>query len=52
MPAFQESLGRDWVAGGGGLWAADSPRLLFEMLDAFERAGLRGRSRATWASRP
>jgi hypothetical protein len=40
-PAFRESLGRDWVAGGGGLWAADSPRLLFEMLDTFDRAGLR-----------
>jgi hypothetical protein len=39
-PAFRESLGRDWVAGGGGLWAADSPHLLFEMLDAFDRAGL------------
>jgi hypothetical protein len=40
-PAFRESLGRDWIAGGGGLWAADSPRLLFEMLDTFDRAGLR-----------
>jgi hypothetical protein len=39
-PAFRESLGRDWIAGGGGLWAADSPHLLFEMLDTFERAGL------------
>jgi hypothetical protein len=40
-PAFRESLGRDWIAGGGGLWAADSPRLLFEMLDTFDRSGLR-----------
>jgi hypothetical protein len=39
-PAFRESLGRDWVAGGGGLWAADSPHLLFEMLDTFDKAGL------------
>ena len=38
---FQESLGRDWVEGGGGLWAADSPHVMFRMLDAFERAGLR-----------
>ncbi|HZA58813.1 MAG TPA: phytanoyl-CoA dioxygenase family protein [Solirubrobacterales bacterium] len=38
---FQETLGRDWVEGGGGLWAADSPRVMFRMLDAFERAGLR-----------
>ena len=40
-PAFRKSLGRDWVAGGGGLWAADSPHLLFEMLDNFDRVGLR-----------
>jgi hypothetical protein len=40
-PAFRASLGRDWIEGGGGLWAADSPRLLFEMLDTFDRAGLR-----------
>jgi hypothetical protein len=40
-PAFRESLGRDWIAGGGGLWAADSPHLLFEMLDTFGRAGLK-----------
>ena len=39
-PAFRASLGRDWIAGGGGLWAADSPHLLFEMLDTFERASL------------
>ena len=35
-----EEGGRDWVAGGGGLWVADSPHLMFEMLDCFERAGL------------
>jgi hypothetical protein len=35
-----ENGGRDWVAGGGGLWVADSPHLMFEMLDSFERAGL------------
>jgi Phytanoyl-CoA dioxygenase (PhyH) len=40
-PRFRgEEGGRDWVAGGGGLWVADSPHLMFEMLDAFERAGL------------
>jgi phytanoyl-CoA dioxygenase PhyH len=40
-PRFQgEEGGRDWVAGGGGLWVADSPHLMFEMLDSFERAGL------------
>ena len=35
-----EEGGRDWVAGGGGLWVADSPHLMFEMLDCYERAGL------------
>jgi hypothetical protein len=35
-----EAGGRDWVAGGGGLWVADSPHLMFEMLDSFDRAGL------------
>jgi hypothetical protein len=40
-PAFRESLGRDWIAGGGGVWAADSPHLLFEMLDTFDQTGLR-----------
>jgi hypothetical protein len=35
-----EEGNRDWVAGGGGLWVADSPHLMFEMLDCFERAGL------------
>ncbi len=37
-----EEGGRDWVAGGGGLWVADSPHLMFEMLDSFDRAGLTG----------
>jgi hypothetical protein len=31
---------RAWVT-AGGLWAADSPKLMFDMLDAFERSGLR-----------
>lgn len=32
---------REWVEEGGGVLAADSPRMLFDMLDAFERANLR-----------
>jgi len=40
-PRFLGFLARDWVSGGGGLWVADSPHLLFRMLDTFERAGLR-----------
>jgi len=32
---------REWVEEGGGVLAADSPRMLFDMLDEFERANLR-----------
>jgi hypothetical protein len=32
---------RSWVQEGGGVLAADSPMLTFEMLEIFERAGLR-----------
>jgi hypothetical protein len=34
-------LGRHWVAGSGGVLAADSPRLLFELFETYECAGLR-----------
>lgn len=32
---------RPWIAAAGGLWAADSPKLMFEMIEIFEGAGLR-----------
>ena len=32
---------REWVEEGGGVLAADSPHMLFDMLDAFEQANLR-----------
>lgn len=32
---------RPWIEEGGGVLAVDSPRLLFEMVQAFEDAGLR-----------
>ncbi len=32
---------RSWVGDSGGVAAVDSPRMLFEMLETFERAGLR-----------
>ena len=38
-PPF-EIAGREWVQEGGGVLAADSPRLFFEMVEAFESAGL------------
>ncbi|MGB0120787.1 MAG: hypothetical protein WBP55_07545 [Solirubrobacterales bacterium] len=34
-------LEREWVEEGGGVLAADSPKMLFDMLDAFEKANLR-----------
>lgn len=33
-------VGRPWVGESGGLFAADSPRVMAEMLDSFEQAGL------------
>lgn len=32
---------RKWVGYAGGLWGPDSPRVMFEALDALERVGLR-----------
>ncbi|HET6832081.1 MAG TPA: hypothetical protein VFH44_12115, partial [Solirubrobacterales bacterium] len=31
---------RDWIQEGGGVLAADSPRLLFDMFECFERTGM------------
>lgn len=39
-PGFAQLTERNWIEAGGGVLAADSPRLLFEMLDAFDRIGL------------
>jgi hypothetical protein len=39
-PPF-EIGGRNWIEEGGGVLAADSPRLMFDMLESFEEAGLR-----------
>jgi hypothetical protein len=39
-PPF-ELKDRDWVSSTGSIWAADSPRLMFDVLDTFERVGLR-----------
>jgi hypothetical protein len=37
---FGEIPGRDWIKQGGGLLAADSPRLSFRMTELFEQAGV------------
>ena len=39
-PRFGEVQGRSWIEEGGGLLAADSPRLHFEMIEQFAAAGL------------
>lgn len=39
--AASVSIGRGFVGKGSGIWTADSPRLLFDLLNTFEQAGLR-----------
>jgi hypothetical protein len=36
-----KTLGRHWVAGSGGVLAADSPRLLYQLFETFDEVGLR-----------
>jgi hypothetical protein len=40
-PGYKLGGGRKWNRDGGAIWAADSPRLMFDLTDNFERAGLR-----------
>jgi hypothetical protein len=40
-PEEARTLGRHWVAGAGGVLAADSPRLLFRLFETYETVGLR-----------
>jgi len=39
-PRFQDVVARRWIKDGGGVLAADSPQLSFEMLELFRSAGL------------
>lgn len=41
LPGYKLGGGRRWNREGGAIWAADSPRLMFELLDTFEGLGLR-----------
>jgi ribosomal protein L29 len=41
LPGSGEAIAREWIKMGGGVLAADSPRLTFEMMELFEAAGLR-----------
>jgi hypothetical protein len=42
-PEYQPSVevGRPFVGKGSGSWIADSPRMLFQLLEAFEQVGVR-----------
>ncbi len=40
-PPYPEVSGRSWITAGGGLLAADSPSILFDVIETFERIGLR-----------
>ena len=51
-PPAAASLGRKWVRGGGGVLLADSPRLMFEVLDLFSELGLRALVADYLGSRP
>jgi hypothetical protein len=43
---------RGWVTGASGMWAADSPTVLVDVLDALERAGLRQLATGYLGERP
>jgi len=40
-PREGESVPREWIRDGGGVVAVDSPRALFDVIEAFDAAGLR-----------
>lgn len=46
------TLGRGFVNKGSGTWIADSPRLLFQLLETFEEVGLREKITAYLGERP
>jgi len=48
----RSALGRTWVTNSGGLLTADSPRMLFELLETLEAAGLREVVREYLGERP
>jgi hypothetical protein len=48
----RSGLGRTWVTNSGGLLTADSPRMLFSLLDTLEGAGLRDVARDYLGERP
>jgi hypothetical protein len=53
-PEYAEAvaMGRGFVNKGSGTWIADSPRLLFQLLETFEDLGLREKISAYLGERP
>jgi Phytanoyl-CoA dioxygenase (PhyH) len=43
---------RGWVRASGGLWTADSPRMLFELMEVFEDSGIGALVEAFFGERP
>lgn len=43
---------RLWVEGAGGVWTADSPRMLFDLTETLERAGVIGAISEYFGERP
>jgi hypothetical protein len=39
-PPYNVGAARNWVRQGGGVWTVDSPRALFDLLEAFDEAGV------------
>jgi hypothetical protein len=41
LPGYTLGGGREWNLSSGAIWAADSPPVMFELLEAFEELGVR-----------
>lgn len=48
----QLAQARTWVEGGGGVWLADSPRMLFKLTELFEASGIVDMVSAYFGERP
>ena len=52
MPPYTLGGGRNWNSRDRAIWAADSPRMMFKLTDAFERLGIRGMIEDYFGERP
>jgi hypothetical protein len=51
-PRFNLAAERGWVTDAAGIWGADSPKVMFDVLEAFDGAGLRHLATAYLGERP